>query len=203
MRASEFITEGNDQEFHTGGSLGLPFPGTYEQEYDKFKSKGPRRITAMTNEALDSSYPYEFKNNAYYFTTDAGEEYKVVLKGDKKVEVSFMARGENDQPKDDITGTGDSRKVFGTVINIVKDYVGQNQPDILLFAADNSEPSRVRLYNMLASQASKALPGYEFAKAMKGGMFTTFYLTRDGINVPKLDTAKNLAGRALDKIAED
>ncbi len=162
-----------------------------------------RKEQKEVNEALDSSYPYEFKNNAYYFTTDAGEEYKVVLKGDKKVEVSFMARGENDQPKDDITGTGDSRKVFGTVINIVKDYVGQNQPDILLFAADNSEPSRVRLYNMLASQASKALPGYEFAKAMKGGMFTTFYLTRDGINVPKLDTAKNLAGRALDKIAED
>ena len=39
-----------DEEFHTGGSLGLPFPGTYEQEYDMFKTKGPRRITAMTNE---------------------------------------------------------------------------------------------------------------------------------------------------------
>lgn len=208
MRASEFLPE-SISTGQGGGSAGkgggqmVGGPTTYEQEYNMFKRKGARRITAMTNEALDSSYPYEFKNNAYYFITDAGEEYKVVLKGDKKVEVSFMARGENDQPKDDITGTGDSRKVFGTVINIVKDYVGQNQPDILLFAADNSEPSRVRLYNMLASQASKALPGYEFAKAMKGGMFTTFYLTRDGINVPKLDTAKNLAGRALDKIAED
>lgn len=50
MRASEFISEGNDREHHTGGSLGLPFPGTYEQEYNKFKRKGPRRITAMTNE---------------------------------------------------------------------------------------------------------------------------------------------------------
>lgn len=194
------MSEGNDREHHTGGSLGLPFPGTYEQEYNKFKRKGPRRITAMTNEALDSSYPYEFKNNAYYFITDAGTDYKVTFKGDKKVEVSFMARGENNQPKDDITGTGDSRKVFGTIINIVKDYVGQNQPDILLFAADNSEPSRVRLYNMLASQSSKALPGYNFAKTMKGGMFTTFYLTRDNIKVPKLDTVKNVAGRALDKI---
>lgn len=183
-----------------GGGQMVGGPTTYEKEYNMFKRKGPRRITAMTNEALDSSYPYEFKNNAYYFITDAGTDYKVMFKGDKKVEVSFMARGENDQPKDDITGTGDSRKVFGTVINIVKDYVGQNQPDILMFAADNSEPSRVRLYNMLASQASKALPGYNFAKAMKGGMFTTFYLTRDGVNVPKLDTAKNLAGRVLDKI---
>lgn len=45
-----------DEEFHTGGSLGLPFPGTYEQEYDMFKSKGPRRITAMTNEELDKVF---------------------------------------------------------------------------------------------------------------------------------------------------
>ena len=291
-----------DEEFHTGGSLGLPFPGTYEQEYDMFKTKGPRRITAMTNEseksfpnivdtivnnipnvneiyfhgsraigkgkrksdwdilvivddrvvgsdyidtvfalqdiakefknfdiqpskanshisriakeegkllysanqkideALDSSYPYEFKNNAYYFITDARNDYKVMFKGDKKVEVSFMARGENNQPKDDITGTGDSRKVFGTVINIVKDYVGQHQPDILMFAADNNEPSRIRLYNMLASQAGKALPGYNFVKTLKGSMFTTFYLTRDNIKVPKLDTVKNVAGRVLDKV---
>ena len=151
-------------------------------------------------EALDSSYPYEFKNNAYYFITDAGNDYKAVFKGDKKVEVSFMTRGENNQPKDDITGTGDSRKVFGTVVNIVKDYVGQHQPDILMFAADNNEPSRIRLYNMLAAQAGKSLPGYNFVKKLKSSLFTTFYLTRDNVNVPKLDTAKNLAGRALDKV---
>ena len=291
-----------EEEHHTGGSLGLPFPGTYEQEYDMFKTKGPRRITAMTNEseksfpnivgtivksipnvneiyfhgsraigkgkrksdwdilvivddsvvgsdyidavfalqdiakefknfdiqpskanshisriakeegkllysanqkideALDSSYPYEFKNNAYYFITDSGNDYKVMFNGTKKVEVSFMARGENDQPKDDITGTGDSRKIFGTVINIVKEYVGQHQPDIVMFAANNGEPSRIRLYNMLASQAGKALPGYNFVKTLKGSLFTTFYLTRDNIKVPKLDTVKNVAGRALDKV---
>jgi predicted nucleotidyltransferase len=291
-----------DEEFHTGGSLGLPFPGTYEQEYDKFKRTGQRRMGTLTNEseksfpnivdtivknipnvneiyfhgsraigkgkrksdwdilvivddsvvgsdyvdtvfalqdiakefknfdiqpskanshisriakeegkllysanqkideALDSSYPYEFKNNAYYFITDSGNDYKVMFNGTKKVEVSFMARGENDQPKDDITGTGDSRKIFGTVINIVKEYVGQHQPDIVMFAANNGEPSRIRLYNMLASQAGKALPGYNFVKTLKGSLFTTFYLTRDNIKVPKLDTVKNVAGRALDKV---
>lgn len=45
MRAQEFITEK-----YTGGALGLPLPGTYEQEYNKFKRKGPRRITALTCE---------------------------------------------------------------------------------------------------------------------------------------------------------
>jgi guanosine-3',5'-bis(diphosphate) 3'-pyrophosphohydrolase len=39
-----------DEELHTGGALGLPFPGTYEQENDKFKSTGQRRITSMTSE---------------------------------------------------------------------------------------------------------------------------------------------------------
>jgi hypothetical protein len=155
------------------------------------------------DEALDSSYPYEFKNNAYYFITDSGNDYKVMFNGTKKVEVSFMARGKDNQPKDDITGTGDSRKVFGTVINIVKDYVGQHNPDILMFAADNNEPSRIRLYNMLASQAGKALPGYNFVKTLKGSLFTTFYLTRDNIKVPKLDTVKNVAGRVLDKVVGD
>ena len=196
------IDEGPDGDYQTGGALGLPFPGTYEQEYSNFKRHGQRRMGTLTTEALDSSYPYEFKNNAYYFITDARNDYKVTFKGDKKVEVSFMARGENNQPKDDITGTGDSRKVFGTVINIVKDYVGQHQPDILMFAADNNEPSRIKLYNMLASQAGKALPGYNFVKTLKGSLFTTFYLTRDNIKVPKLDTVKNVAGRVLDKVTE-
>jgi hypothetical protein len=154
-------------------------------------------------EALDSSYPYELKNNNYYFTTDAGEQYKVTFNGNKKVEVSFMARGENDQIKDYITGSGDSRKVFGTVINIVNEYTRQHNPEILVFAANNAEPSRVRLYNALASQASRALPGYTFAKTLKLSMFTTFYLTRDNIKVPKMDVTKNAVQKTLDKVFEE
>lgn len=154
-------------------------------------------------EALDSSYPYKVANGSYYFNTDSGEQYKVVFKGDKKVEVSFMARGENDQPKDNITGTGDSRKVFGTVMNIVKDYVDSYHPDILFFAAVNSEPSRIRLYNALAAKANSALPGYSFAKTLKDKAFTVYYITRDGLKVPKIDTAKNVLGRALDTVFEE
>jgi hypothetical protein len=190
-----------EEEHHTGGSLGLPFPGTYEQEYDMFKSKGPRRIT--TNEALDSSYPYEFKNNAYYFITDAGTDYKVEFDGTKKVEVSFVSRDISGQIKDTATGSGDSRKVFGTVINIVKDYVSQHNPEIIVFAADSTSPSRVRLYKSFAAQADKAMPGYTFVKTLKNAMYTVFYLTRDNIKVPKLDTVKNVAGRVLDKVVED
>ena len=186
-----------------GGGQMVGGPTTYEQEYDMFKRKGPRRITAMTNEALDSSYPYEFKNNNYYFSTEAGNDYKVMFSGTKKVEVSFVTRDKTGQIKDTITGTGDARKVFGTVIEIVKEYASQHSPEIIIFSAANDAPSRIKLYNTLATQVGKALPGYTFAKTLKNAMFTVFYLTQDNIKVPKLDTVKNTVDRALDKVFEE
>lgn len=56
--------EGNDEEHHTGGSLGTPYPGTYEQEYMPFKSKGPRRITAMTYESqIEEKWSDKYKRS--------------------------------------------------------------------------------------------------------------------------------------------
>jgi hypothetical protein len=196
-----------DEEFHTGGSLGLPFPGTYEQEYDMFKSKGPRRITAMT-EALDSSYDYrDSKQNpgrAFYFDTEDGQEYKVEFDiVDDDVTVAFAARGQGDEHKIGLTGTGNSRKIFGTVIKIVKDYIRKSNPGIIAFSANNSEPSRVRLYNMLASQVNKELPNYNFTDAFSNGGFTTYYLTRDGAKIPTSTKVKAKAGKALDTVFED
>ena len=197
------LNETADGDYQTGGALGLPFPGTYEQEYNNFKSKGRRRMTTLTTEALDSSYPYEYKNNSYYFTTDAGNDYKVMFNGTKKVEVSFVSRDKTGQVKDTITNAGDSRKVFGTVIEIVKNYVSQHNPEIIMFASVSYEPSRVKLYSMLASQADKAMPGYTFVKTLKNAMLTTFYLTRDNIKVPKLATVKNATQNVLDKVFEE
>jgi hypothetical protein len=197
-----------DEEFHTGGSLGLPFPGTYEQEYDMFKSKGPRRITAMTNEALDSSYEYhdsqQNPGNDFYFDTEDGQEYKVEFDiVDDDVNVAFSARGQGDEHKTGITGTGNSRKIFGTVIKIVKDYIRKSKPGIIAFSANNSEPSRVRLYKMLASQANKELPNYNFTDAFSNGGFTTYYLTRDGAKIPTSTKVKAKAGKALDAVFEE
>jgi hypothetical protein len=155
------------------------------------------------SEALDSSYPYDFRNNAYYFTTDKGNEYKVEFDGTKKVEVSFSIRDKTGQVKTTITGTGDSRKVFGTVIEIVKEYVSHHNPEIIVFAADSNAPSRIKLYKSLAAQADKALPGYAFVKTLKNAWFTVFYLTRDNIKVPKLDTVKNITQNVLDKVFEE
>ena len=55
MRASEFLPEtvstgqGGGSAGSNGGQM-VGGPTTYEQEYNKFKRKGSRRITAMTNE---------------------------------------------------------------------------------------------------------------------------------------------------------
>lgn len=66
MRANEFIIEGNDKEFYTGGGKGLPMPGTYEQEYNMFKRKGSRRITALTyeeQEQVDEKWSQKYKRS--------------------------------------------------------------------------------------------------------------------------------------------
>jgi hypothetical protein len=183
VRASEFITEGNDEEFHTGGALGLPFPGTYEQEYNMFKSKGPRRITAMTNEALDSSYPYEGNaiSGRYYFETDDGVKYRVYFSGNSFLEVSFNASTDGGMTwKSTMIGTGDAYKVFGTIIKIVQEYVEVQQPRALYFTADKDERGRVNLYKTLASNVSKALPNYVDGGPTDMGNGVAFMIGRKG-----------------------
>jgi hypothetical protein len=184
LRAYEFIVEGNDREYHTGGSLGLPFPGTYEQEYDMFKRKGPRRITAMTNETLDSSYPYETRDGKlYHFETEDGVKYKVYFGGKDLVEVSFSAILPGDEEKfrpdkTTLTGTGNSRKVFGTVVKIVKEFLEEQDPKALYFTGEGSEPSRIRLYDRLISQVDKELPNYRAEKTIDLGSGKAYMLRR-------------------------
>ncbi len=214
MRASEFLPEsvstgqGGGSAGGNGGQM-VGGPTTYEQEYNMFKRKGQRRITAMTNEALDSSYEYrnskQIPGTVFYFDADDGTEYKVQFgKSGKAVEVAFFARGEGDEHKIGLTGSGDSRKIFGTVINIVKDYMEKNNPMTLLFTANNSEQSRVKLYNMLASKVDQALPDYTFQGAFNNGNFTQFNIIhKDSGRSVALDKAKAKAGKALDKVFED
>lgn len=168
-----------------GGAQMVGGPTTYEQEYGMFKSKGPHRITAMTNETLDSSYPYEGGkiNGRYHFKTEDGVLYKVWLVGSDLVEISFSAilpgEEENFRPdKTTLTGTGNSRKVFGTVVKIVQDYIKTHAPKALYFTADGDEPSRIKLYNALISQVDKALPDYYADKPLDLGIGTAYTLKK-------------------------
>lgn len=190
-----------------GGAQMVGGPTTYEQEYGMFQRRGARRITAMTNEALDSSYEYRPGKNPgiFYFDTDDGSEYKVKFgKAGKAVEVAFFARGEGDAHKFGLTGTGNAGKIFGTVVQIVKDYIAQTKPMTLLFTATNSEPSRVKLYKMLASKVDQALPEYEFQGAFNNGNFTQFNIVhKDSNRSATLDKAKAKAKRSFNTVFED
>jgi len=42
--------EGNDEEHHTGGGLGTPYPSTYEQETLPYRTKGQRRTPSIAFE---------------------------------------------------------------------------------------------------------------------------------------------------------
>jgi hypothetical protein len=52
-------TEGNDEEFHTGGGKGLPKPGTYEEETLPYRTKGQRRTQAIAFEDQIEEYSSE------------------------------------------------------------------------------------------------------------------------------------------------
>jgi hypothetical protein len=175
--------QGGGSAGSNGGQM-VGGPTTYEQEYNMFKRKGARRITAMTNETLDSSYEYDKGNldNIYYFATEDNILYKVISQGKDLVELVFYPEVENDEgdtkPTTELTGTGNSRKVFGTVVKIVQEYVASYKPSALYFTADSTEPSRVKLYNTMISQADKALPDYYATKPLDLGSGTAYMLKR-------------------------
>lgn len=68
-----------------------------------------------------------------------------------KVELTFI----DDQRSDEITGRGDSFKVFATVADIVREFMSKRSPSMLVFTAE--EPSRIKLYARLAKNLASEL----------------------------------------------
>lgn len=146
----------------TTEGLGTGYPGTYEQENNKFKSHGQQRNVSLTNEVLDSSYPFKYENNVYSFITDSGNNYNVTFidDGSNVFEVSFELAKEDGTFRLDLTNTGDSRKVFGTVVKTIQDFVSKKSPTMIYFTAEEDDTNRVKLYNALMNRVEKALPNY-------------------------------------------
>ena len=63
MKGIQF--EGNDEEFHTGGSLGTPYPSTYEQETLPYRTKGQKRTQAIAfeDEQIDEKWSEKYKRS--------------------------------------------------------------------------------------------------------------------------------------------
>jgi hypothetical protein len=159
-----------------GGGAIVGGPTTYEQEYAMFKRKGARRITAMTyeselDETLDSK-PYDYQQtfsssneHMYEFITNDGHEYVTLIDGGPNwVHVSFSVTNEYGNPDLKIQSqkgspVEDPRRIFATVIAIVKDFTANMKPPHIYFSA--AESSRIRLYDAFVRRLDREMPEYE------------------------------------------
>jgi len=156
-------------------------------------------------ELANTSYTYklawrsdksELPQWEYKFTSKETEkpiEYKVQFQlrpeGNILI-VNFGAREEDKDVlrlgnswKDNVTNTGDAFKVFATVLAIIKDCLKRIDDDdldveIIEFAADTDEPSRVKLYTRFADNIGKYLPGWKLKSAKNGARYLNFRFTK-------------------------
>lgn len=131
------------------------------------------------SEVFDRPYPFSLSRSGarkrnYRFKTDAGLEYVVSIELEDEAywQVDFKQLGGPSGSKVGITGSGDAIRVFATVIEIIRDWVGRENPSLFYFSSVSNEPSRTRLYNTMINSLS--LPGYR--KSASPGPGTTEFI---------------------------
>lgn len=113
------------------------------------------------------------QNNHEYYTADftVGEEqYSFVAEyadGKNMWWVDFIHAKHGSK----ISKTGKSIEVFATVVDIFKAFVSAKKPMNIAFTA--KEPSRIRLYDRLATMVSSS--GYQLTKSTPNGDATVLY----------------------------
>ena len=105
------------------------------------------------------------KGKTYVVTFDTGEDKAPPAKlmdilqdysPESIVEINFELRREEDGSTQAVTGTGESATVFAAVLQIIKEYINENEVEAIYFAATTQEPSRVKLYDTLARKLSNS-----------------------------------------------
>lgn len=100
-------------------------------------------------------------------------------------EIHFAVTGDDHFSSDKITGTGNAIRVFSTVMEIIGHTVDSKNIQSLTFAADNEEPTRVKLYDRLATYFSnngwryisdKELTARSESSYDDGGLGSSYYL---------------------------
>ena len=169
-----------------GGSM-VGGPETYEQENDKFKSRGQRRIRVnfenkeQFTEVFDQTYDYGQKQvtdkmTVYNFVTDKNIPYKIRIYHNRDTRVSKLEFSANKEIG--ITGTRDEFKVLSTVLRAIKEHANQYKPEIISFMGDKDEPSRTKLYTKLAKSIPKYLSNYQFDEIIPGRHENTFIIKK-------------------------
>lgn len=143
-------------------------------------------------ELANQPYPTnKIKNNWYEFDTDAGLTYHIWFNKKKiqdKIVVDLEFSLESAIGIARVEGTGDAFRVFATVADTLKDYMSNNKNfDMLTFSSYKDEPSRVKLYNRIASLLSKQFPELEFLETKESSDEIKYFFIRKNINESGLD----------------
>lgn len=154
------------------------------------------KLTNIILEVFDQPYSWKRTKNgpdekAYRFKTEAGVIYDVLMYERKSNEwlVEFTAKV-GSKTTQDKTGTGDSIRVFSTVVDIIKHFVSEQYIGAITFAADKLDgDSRARLYATLAKTIA---PKIGFKVTLAGGNYSTALF--------KLKNTKRPKGRRLNEV---
>lgn len=111
----------------------------------------------------NSAYQLAWLHGQARFLTADGREIRISfhdqnLSSTSLVEITFSARV-NDPTHGKsgtmgITGKGDAARIFGTVLQATHDYLAMNNPEYIMFTAD--EPSRQKLYAHMVRRLAKS-----------------------------------------------
>jgi hypothetical protein len=149
-----------------------------------FDTKVPIKLVDKNERKENSVYAYEFKVDdlAYSFTGELYHDRNGVEGEVNILDLEFALGGYFDRNDYEITGTGNALKVFSGVKLCVLDLFKQLkiEPDIITFAADDNEPSRVKLYDRFMKALPKLLKGYKFDRNVKGRFNKNYKFKRKG-----------------------
>jgi 5'-nucleotidase len=142
-------------------------------------------------EVADQPYRYMLAKRTdagslYIFQTDSGTRMMVGMSldrlsdGDYGVDMSFADQSDAAAPTIGITGKGDAFRIFATVVAIIKEYFAKTKFNIrqVTFKGKSEEPSRIKLYDRLAQQLPKIIPGFRFKGAGSDGVDKVYYFER-------------------------
>ena len=129
------------------------------------------KIHDIINEVADQPYkPIIQSNRAEKFVaiipqTDSGSRIQIRITQETAdpgtVEVGFFDETDQAKPTIAVTGKGDAFRIFATVGAVVNMYVKKFAPDSIEFGGKSSEGGRIKLYDMIARNIGRYLPGYK------------------------------------------
>jgi hypothetical protein len=112
-----------------------------------------------TRQKFDSKYYYF--DYYYRFTTEDGDNYQVTIYHDpaeRMWNVSFLANQEKGGKFSDIINKGKLFKVMSTVVNIVKDFINEEDPKEIEIVPTKNDEEDNRRFEMYLQYIKKNAP---------------------------------------------